>query len=316
MSRRARMVLLNCNANNKLAYDISQKLDLSLAKSKVLRFSDGEISVIIEETVREANVFIIQPTSPPVNENLMELLIMIDAVKRASASSINAVIPYFGYARQDRKTRARDPISAKLVSDIITSAGANRILTMDLHCAQIQGFFNIPVDNLSGSLTFIEYLKNKFNNDFRNVIVVSPDFGSVTRARCFAEKLNMPLAIIDKRRSKANTSEILNVIGCVKNKIIIMIDDIIDTAGTITNAANELKRRGAIKICVCCTHALLSGDAIKKINNSAINELVALDTIFIPENKRFDKLKIISVANIFATAIKHIHEGISVSELF
>ncbi|MDR1150320.1 MAG: ribose-phosphate pyrophosphokinase [Clostridiales bacterium] len=316
MSHEKRLILLNCNSNIKLANDIALALNLNLTSSKVLRFSDGEINVVIEETVRDADVFIIQSTSPPVNDNLMELLIMSDAVKRASASSINAVIPYFGYARQDRKTRARDPISAKLVSDIITCAGANRILTMDLHCEQIQGFFDIPVDNLSGAPIFVNYFKNKFQKDFKNITIVSPDFGSVTRARFFANKLNMPLAIIDKRRSRANMSEILNVIGCVKNRIIIMLDDMIDTAGTITNAANELKRRGAIKICVCCTHALLSGEAINKINNSAIDELVALDTIFIPENKKFSKLKIISVANIFATAIKHVHQGLSVSGLF
>ncbi len=307
--------IFSCNANKKLAESIAKELGLSLGMSEVKRFSDGEINMRINETVRDNDVFIIQSTEPPVNENLMELLIMIDAMRRASAGSINAVIPYFGYARQDRKTRARDPISAKLVADIITSAGADRILTMDLHCAQIQGFFNIPVDHLVGSSLFVDYFKNKFGNNMRDFTTVAPDFGSVSRARNFAEKLNIPLAIIDKRRPEPNVSEILNIIGDVAGKSVILVDDIIDTAGTITNAANTLRERGATEIFACCTHALLSGNAIEKIEASAITELIALDTINL-SNKNISKLKSLSVAHIFAAAIKYVHEGKSVSQLF
>lgn len=305
-----------CNANKNLAEAIAANLGLSLGLSEVKRFSDGEINMQINETVRDNDVFIVQSTSPPVNENLMELLIMIDAMRRASAGSINAVIPYFGYARQDRKTRARDPISAKLVADIITCAGADRILTMDLHCAQIQGFFDIPVDHLVGVPLFVEYFKNKFNGKHENITIVAPDFGSVARARSFAEKLNAPMAIIDKRRPEPNVSEILNIIGDVNDRSVILVDDIIDTAGTITNAANALKERGAKEIYTCCTHALLSANAIEKINKSDINELVVLDTINLPKEKIFDKLKLISVAHIFSAAIQHVHEGLSVSQLF
>lgn len=305
-----------CNANRNLAKSIANELGLSLGLSEVKRFSDGEINMRINETVRDNDIFIIQSTAPPVNENLMELLIMIDAMRRASAGSINAVMPYFGYARQDRKTRARDPISAKLVADIITSAGANRILTMDLHCAQIQGFFDIPVDHLVGIPLFVDYFKNKFGNGIENVTTVAPDFGSVARARNFAEKLNIPLAVIDKRRPEPNISEILNIIGDVAGKSVILVDDIIDTAGTITNAANALKKRGATDVYACCTHALLSANAIEKINDSAITQLVALDTINLPSEKMFSKLKLLSVAHIFSAAIKHVHEGLSVSQLF
>jgi ribose-phosphate pyrophosphokinase len=308
--------IFSCNANKNLALDIANELGLSLGLSEVKRFSDGEINMRINETVRDDDIFIVQSTSPPVNENLMELLIMIDAMRRASAGSINAVIPYFGYARQDRKLRARDPISAKLVADIITSAGATRILTMDLHCAQIQGFFNIPVDHLVGQPLFVEYFKNKFNNELENTIIVSPDFGSVARARNFAAKLSVPIAIVDKRREEANVSEVLNIIGDVSNRSVILVDDIIDTAGTIVNAACALKERGAKKVFACCTHALLSGNALEKINSSVISELVMLDTINLPEEKKSDKIKILSVASVFAKAIKHVHEGLSVSELF
>lgn len=316
MTKEKGIKIFACNANKNLAVSIANELGLSLGLSEVSRFSDGEINMRINETVRDNDIFIIQSTAPPVNENLMELLIMIDAMRRASAGSINAVIPYFGYARQDRKTRARDPISAKLVADIITSAGADRILTMDLHCAQIQGFFDIPVDHLVGFNLFVDYFKNKFGTDMKNVTTVAPDFGSVARARSFAEKLNIPLAIIDKRRPEPNVSEILNIIGDVKGKSVILVDDIIDTAGTITNAANALKNRGAIEVFACCTHALLSGNAIEKINSSAITELIALDTINLSDEKRISKLKSLSVAHIFAAAIKYVHEGRSVSQLF
>jgi ribose-phosphate pyrophosphokinase len=309
--------VFSCNANKKLAEMIAARLNLSLGLSEVKRFSDGEINMRINETVRDNDVFIIQSTSPPVNENLMELLIMIDAIRRASAGSINAVIPYFGYARQDRKLRARDPISAKLVADIITSAGANRILTMDLHCAQIQGFFNIPVDHLVGQTLFVNYFKERLNNDeLKNTIVVSPDFGSVARARNFASKLNVPLAIVDKRREEANVSEVLNIIGNVKDRLVILVDDIIDTAGTLVNAAYALKEHGAKKIFACCTHALLSGDAKTKINSSEISELIILDTISFENKDSIDKIKFLSVASIFAKAILHVHEGLSVSQLF
>ena len=245
----------------------------------------------------------------------MELLIMIDAVKRASAGRINAVIPYYGYARQDRKTRARDPISAKLVADIITSAGADRILTMDLHCAQIQGFFNIPVDHLYGMNILAEYYQNKFDS-FENMVTVSPDLGSVTRARSFAGKLDIPLAIIDKRRPKENVSEVMNVIGEISGKSVILVDDMIDTAGTIVNAAKALKERGAIEVYACCTHPVLSGKAIERIEGSEIAELLVLDTVELPEYKKISKIKQVSVSRLFAKAIYRIHNGMPVSTIF
>nr|WP_313527090.1 ribose-phosphate diphosphokinase [Anaerotignum sp.] len=305
-----------CNSNRTLAEEIAQKLGMTLGSAEVEKFSDGEISVKINETIRGADVYIIQSTSSPVNDSLMELLIMIDAMKRASAARITAVMPYYGYARQDRKARARDPISAKLVANILTTAGANRVLTMDLHCAQIQGFFDIPVDNLVGSPLLTSYYINKYGDDLENFVAVSPDLGSVTRTRKFAEGLNIPLAIIDKRRPKANVSEIMNIIGDVKGKKVILVDDMIDTAGTITNAANALKERGAVEVDACCTHAVLSGPAIKRIQDSAINELLVLDTIDLPEEKKMEKIVAVSVANIFANAIKCIHEGSSISQLF
>ncbi|KXL51828.1 ribose-phosphate pyrophosphokinase [Anaerotignum neopropionicum] len=305
-----------CNSNRVLAEEIAKKMDMTLGNAEVEQFSDGEISVKINETIRGADVYIIQSTSAPVNDNLMELLIMIDAMKRASAARITAVMPYYGYARQDRKARARDPISAKLVANILTSAGANRVLTMDLHCAQIQGFFDIPVDNLVGSPLLTNFYIKKYGDDLQNFVAVSPDLGSVTRTRKFAESLNIPLAIIDKRRPKANVSEIMNIIGDVKGKKVILVDDMIDTAGTITNAANALKERGAIEVDACCTHAVLSGPAIKRIQDSAINELLVLDTINLPEEKRIEKIVMVTVADIFANALKCIHEGSSISQLF
>ena len=306
-----------CNSNKELAESIAEKLGLKLGDAEVEKFSDGEISVKINETIRGADVFIIQSTSYPVNDNLMELLIMIDAMKRASAARITAVMPYYGYARQDRKARARDPISAKLVANILTSAGADRVLTMDLHCAQIQGFFDIPVDNLVGSPLLTNFYINKYGEELeRDFVAVSPDLGSVTRVRKFAEKLNIPIAIIDKRRPKANVSEIMNIIGDIEGKKVILIDDMIDTAGTITNAANALKERGAIEVDACCTHGVLSGPALERINNSAITELLVLDTIELPEDKKIDKITMVSVADIFADAINCIHKGISISQLF
>ena len=306
-----------CNSNKELAESIAEKLGLKLGDAEVEKFSDGEISVKINETIRGADVFIIQSTSYPVNDNLMELLIMIDAMKRASAARITAVMPYYGYARQDRKARARDPISAKLVANILTSAGADRVMTMDLHCAQIQGFFDIPVDNLVGSPLLTQFYINKYGEELeRDFVAVSPDLGSVTRVRKFAEKLNIPIAIIDKRRPKANVSEIMNIIGDIEGKKVILIDDMIDTAGTITNAANALKERGAVEVDACCTHGVLSGPALERINNSAITELLVLDTIELPEDKKIDKITMVSVADIFADAINCIHKGISISQLF
>jgi len=305
-----------CNSNKDLAAKIAKNLGLTLGQSEVEQFSDGEISVKINETIRGADVFIIQSTSFPVNDNLMELLIMIDAMKRASAGRITAVIPYYGYARQDRKARARDPISAKLVANLLTSAGANRILTMDLHCAQIQGFFDIPVDHLVGLPLLVAHYRKKFGDNLENFVAVSPDLGSVGRTRAFAEKLNIPLAIVDKRRPKPNVSEIMNIIGEINGKHVILIDDMIDTAGTITNAANALKERGATAVDACCTHGVLSGPAMERISNSCIEELLILDTINMEAHTAEEKITITSVADIFADAINRIHEGISVSKLF
>lgn len=308
--------IFGCNANRPLAEAIAEKLGVPLGDAEVGQFSDGETSVKIGETIRGADVYIIQPTSYPVNDNLMELLIMIDAMKRASATRITAVIPYYGYARQDRKVRSRDPISAKLVANMIDTAGATRVLSMDLHCTQIQGFFDIPVDNLMGNPILTDYYLDKYKDDLQNVVAVSPDLGSVARTRAFAEKLDIPLAIIDKRRPQANVSEIMNIIGDVEGKKVILIDDMIDTAGTITNAANALKERGAVTVDACCTHPILSGPAIKRIEESSIDELVVLDTVDLPEDKRIDKIKIISVCDLFASAIKYIHMGKAISKLF
>nr|WP_307991224.1 ribose-phosphate diphosphokinase [uncultured Niameybacter sp.] len=308
--------VFTCNAHPALAEEIAKCLGVTLGKSEVLRFSDGEVSVKIDEKVRGTDVFIIQPTSTPANEHLMELLIMIDAMKRASAGRITAVIPYYGYARQDRKTRARDPISSKLVADILQTAGADRVLTMDLHCAQIQGFFNIPLDHLVGMPLLTKYYTNKLADKTDDVVAVSPDLGSVGRVRGFATKLDIPIAIIDKRRPKANVSEIMNIIGEVNGKRVILVDDMIDTAGTICNAANALKERGATAVYACCTHGVLSGPALERIEESAIEELVVLNTIALPEEKKISKIKEISVAEIFADAIRRIHEDLSVSKLF
>lgn len=307
--------VFTCNAHPKLAAEIAKNLGITLGKSEVSMFSDGEISVKIDEKVRGTDVYIIQPTSTPVNEHLMEMLIMIDAMRRASAGRVTAVIPYYGYARQDRKTRARDPISAKLVADLIEKAGADRVLTMDLHCSQIQGFFDIPVDHLVGMPLLTKHYLENFPH-LENGIAVSPDLGSVVRARAFGSKLEIPLAIIDKRRPKANVSEVMNIIGEVQGKHVILIDDMIDTAGTICNAADALKARGAAGVYACCTHGVLSGPAIERIEKSAIEQLVVLDTIQIPEHKQIDKIQQISVAPIFADAIRRIHEDMSVSKLF
>ena len=303
------------NSNKELAQKIADYIGVKVADCQVTTFSDGEISVNINETVRGCDVFVVQSTNNPVNENLMELLIMIDALRRASAGRITAVIPYYGYARQDRKAKARDPITAKLVANLITAAGADRVLTMDLHAAQIQGYFDIPLDHLLGGSLLANYFNEK---NIEDLVVVSPDLGSVTRSRKFANQLDgeVPLAIIDKRRPKANVCEVMNLIGDVKGKNVIMLDDMIDTAGTITNAANALKEFGAKNIYACCTHAVLSGPAIERIENSAISELIVLDTIRLPKEKELDKIKVLTVAEMFGEAIKKIFSNESVSVLF
>ncbi|MDE6182471.1 MAG: ribose-phosphate diphosphokinase [Eubacteriales bacterium] len=313
---RGEIKIFACNGNIKLAEQIASEIGIALGKCDVNKFSDGEISININETVRGNDVYIIQPTSYPVNDNLMELLIMIDAFKRASAGRINAVIPYYGYARQDRKVKARDPISAKLIANLITSAGADRVITMDLHCAQIQGFFDIPVDHLYGMPILTNYYKEKFKDNKEDLVVVSPDLGSVARTRNFAEKLDIPLAIVDKRRPKPNVSEIMNIIGDVKNKNVILIDDMIDTAGTITNAANKLKEIGAKNVYACCTHPILSGKAIERIEESAIEELLALNTVELSEEKCIPKIKQLSVAKLISSAITRIHNEEPVSVIF
>ncbi len=304
------------SSNKELADSIAKEIGLSVSKATVGQFSDGEISVNLSETVRGADVYIINSTSAPVNDHLMEVLIMIDACKRSSAGRINAVIPYYGYARQDRKARPRDPISAKLVADMITTAGADRVLTMDLHCSQIQGFFNIPVDHLKGNSLLTDYYEMKFEDDMEDMVAVSPDLGSVARVRAFAEKLNIPLAIIDKRRPRPNVSEIMNIIGDIKGKKVILVDDMIDTAGTICNGANAIKERGAKSVYACATHGVLSGKAIERIESSAIEQLVLLDTIQLPPEKLSPKIKVLSTAKIFADAIYRIHEGLPISRLY
>ena len=305
------------NSNPTVAKHIADALKMPLGKVDVKTFSDGEISVSLNESVRGSDCFIVQSTCNPVNQNLMELLIMIDAMKRASAARITAVIPYFGYARQDRKAKARDPISAKLVADLITTTGADRVLTMDLHAPQIQGFFNIPVDHLVGGRLLASFLKNKVKNYTDEYIVVSPDLGSVTRVRAFASKLSLPIAIIDKRRQRANVSEVMNIIGDVKNKNVILVDDMIDTAGTLCNAASAvIEKGGANEVLACATHAVLSGPAIERIKNSSIKELFLLDTIPIPKEKFINKFNVLSVASLFAEAIERIYEDVPVSSMF
>lgn len=301
------------NSNPKLATAIADIMGKPLGKCTVKKFSDGEIAVNIQETVRGVDCYVIQPTSDPVNDNLMELLIMIDAMKRASAGRINAVLPYYGYARQDRKAKPRDPITSKLVADLLVAAGADRVVTMDLHAAQIQGYFNIPVDHLLGMPIFIDYWKKKGMED---MIIVSPDHGSVTRARNLAEPLNVPIAIVDKRRPEPNKSEIMNIIGDIKGKNCILIDDMIDTAGTICNAAEALLNLGAKSVSACATHAVLSGPAIERLEKSSLEEVILLDTIPLGEDKILDKFKILSVAPLFAEAMIRIHRNDSVSKMF
>ena len=307
------------NSNKALAEAICREMGTQLGDSEVGAFSDGENYVSIYETVRGSDVFVIQSTSSPVNDNLMELLIMIDALRRASAGRITAVIPYFGYARQDRKTKPRDPVSAKLVANLITRAGADRVLTMDLHANQIQGFFDIPVDNLLGSPVFVDHFRAKFADCHDETMVVSPDVGSVARARAFAQKLDMPLAIVDKRRQKANSSEVMNIIGEVEGKNVILLDDMVDTGGSLCHAAKALVEIGGAKsVTACASHGVLSGPAYDRINESVIDEVIFLDTIQPrPDvHKICPKIKYLSVAHMFAEAIERIYEEQSVSKLF
>ena len=308
--------IFTCNSNKSVAKQIADSLGIPVGKSEVTSFSDGEIAVSLHESVRGSECFIVQSTCAPVNDNIMELLIMIDAMKRASAARITAVIPYFGYARQDRKAKARDPISAKLVADLITSAGADRVLTMDLHAAQIQGFFNIPVDHLVGAPILANYFKKKLGDNPDDYVVVSPDLGSVTRARNFATRLGCTIAIIDKRRPKANVCEVMSIIGDVKDKKVILVDDMIDTAGTLCNAAQAcIERGGATEVYAGATHAVLSGPAIDRIRDSVLKEVVLLDTIAVPQDKYLDKFTTLPVAPVFAEAIERIYEDKSVSTI-
>ena len=306
------------NSNPELAEHICSELYRTLGKADVAQFADGECSVSVFEPVRGKDVFIVQSTCNHVNDNLMELLIMIDAMRRASAGRITAVIPYFGYARQDRKAKSRDPISAKLVANLITTAGADRVLTMDLHAAQIQGFFDIPVDNLLGSHLFVKHFVNMFGKGNEDVMVVSPDVGSTARVRAFSMKLGVNMAIVDKRREKANQSEVMNIIGNVEGKTCILLDDIVDTAGSLCGAAKAISEiGGAKKVYACATHGVLSGPAIERIENSCIEELLLLDTIPYPSDKpACSRIKYISTAPVFAEAIRRIYEEVSISNLF
>ena len=308
------------NSNPEFAKTICEALNVPMGKATVKRFADGEASVSLEETVRGADVFLVQSTCKPVNDHLMELLVMIDACRRASAGRITAVMPYFGYARQDRKAKSRDPISAKLVANMLTAAGADRVLTMDLHASQIQGFFDIPLDHLQGNVTFVDYFMKKFPEDVYNhedFVVVSPDVGSVARARNFASKVHMGLAIVDKRRPKANVSEVMNIIGDVTDKTCILYDDMVDTAGSLCNAAKALIEIGGAKeVYACATHGVLSGPAYERIEESPLKEMVFLNTIPETRNTPSNKLKYLDVAPVFARAIEHIHGATSIADLF
>ena len=312
------------NSNPQLAKEICRELGIPLGTAEVGSFSDGENFASMYETVRGSDVFVVQSTCSyekdgkvfSVNDSLMELLIMIDALKRASAGRITAVIPYFGYARQDRKTKPRDPISAKLVANLITEAGADRVLTMDLHANQIQGFFDIPVDNLLGTKILSQHFFDKLGTNNPDYVVVSPDLGSVTRARKFTDKLDLPMAIVDKRRPKTNVSEVMNIIGDIKDKNVILVDDMVDTAGTLCNGAKALIERGAKSVTACATHGVLSGPAIERLQNSVIDKLVLLDTIPVEGEKAIDKIEVLTVADLFAEAIHRIYDENAISDLF
>ncbi|USK33956.1 ribose-phosphate diphosphokinase [Bacillus sp. F19] len=305
--------IFTLNSNTALAEEIADEVGVDLGKCSVTRFSDGEVQINIEESIRGCDVFVIQSTSAPVNEHLMEVLIMVDALKRASAKTINIVMPYYGYARQDRKARAREPITAKLVANLLETAGADRVITLDLHAPQIQGFFDILIDHLMGVPILSEYFLEK---DLKDIVIVSPDHGGVTRARKLADRLKAPIAIIDKRRPRPNVAEVMNIVGNIEGKTAILIDDIIDTAGTITLAANALVENGATEVYACCTHPVLSGPAIERIQNSNIKELVVTNSITLSEEKKISKLKQLSVAPLIGEAIIRVHEEQSVSTLF
>jgi len=303
--------LISGTANPAFSQKVAEFLGKELAHIEVNKFSDGEINVIIPESVRGEDVFVIQPTCAPANDNLMELLIIVDALKRSSAGNINAVVPYFGYARQDKKAAPRVPITAKLVADMLETAGVQRVITIDLHASQIQGFFNIPVDHLVGASLFVEYIKNK---NLKNPIIASPDVGGVARARGYAEKLGFGLVIVDKKREKANVSEVMNIIGDVTGRDVIILDDMVDTAGTLTKAADALKSKGAISVMACCTHGVLSGPAFNRITDSALDELVITDTI--PLKEVHDKITVLSASQITAKTIKRIYTNESIQSIF
>ncbi|MDR2599188.1 MAG: ribose-phosphate pyrophosphokinase [Oscillospiraceae bacterium] len=316
MSQGKEIKIICGNSNIPFAKSVCRNIGLRLSNSQVSTFSDGEIAVSLDDSVRGADVFIIQSTCTPINDNLMEMLIMVDACKRASAHRVTCVMPYFGYARQDRKVKARDPISAKLVANLIVSAGTDRVLTMDLHAAQIQGFFDIPVDNLVGSPLFVDYFKQKFKNK-DDVMIVSPDIGSVARARAFAMRMNMELAIIDKRREKANQAEVMNIIGSVEGKRVILFDDMVDTAGSLCEAAAALTEQGGAKeIYACASHGVLSGKAIERIENSVVQEVIFSDTVPFTRAEPCSKIKYLTAAPLFAEAIKRIFEEVSISTIF
>lgn len=303
--------LFSGSANPEFAEKTSQYLNATVGEASLKRFSDGEISVQITESVRGRDVFIIQPTSAPANDSLMELLIMVDALKRSSANHITAVIPYFGYARQDRKAAPRVPITAKLVADMLEKAGVERVITIDLHASQIQGFFNIPVDNLFGSIMFVNYIKAK---KLANPIIASPDIGGVARARSYASKLNLDLVIVDKRREKANESEVMNIIGDVTGKDVILVDDMVDTAGTLVKAAEVLKKKGANSVMACCTHGVLSGPAYDRLTDGELDELVISDTI--PLIRRHDKITVLTASDMMGEAIRRIYNHESINDIF
>ncbi len=306
------------NSNKELAEEIAAIMGKPLGKSTVSKFSDGEVAVSLWESVRGEDIYIIQSTCNPVNDNLMELLIMVDAMKRASAARINAVIPYYGYARQDRKAKPRDPITAKLTADLLSVAGVDRVITMDLHASQIQGYFDIPVDHLKGMPILAKYIKELVKNGTidNDVVVVSPDLGSVTRTRTLSNILDCPVAIVDKRRPKPNVSEIMNIIGDIEGKTAILVDDMIDTAGTITKAANAIKKLGAKEVYACATHPVLSGPAIQRIQDSEIKQMILLNTIPVPPEKRIEKMKILSVAPLFAETMMRVFNNVPISDLY
>ncbi len=317
ITRGNKIKLFAGNSNPALAKAIADKLGLPLGDCVCKKFADGEIAVSINETVRGCDVFVIQSTCSPVNDNFMELLIMIDAFRRASAGRITAVMPYFGYARQDRKAKPRDPISAKLCAEMLEAAGADRVLTMDLHASQIQGFFNIPLDNLLGTRILSQYFFDQLGAANPDYVVVSPDLGSVTRARKFTDKLDLPMAIVDKRRPKPNVSEVMNIIGDVRGKKVLLVDDMVDTAGTLCHGAKALiERGGATEVIACATHGVLSGPAIERLQESVISQLVLLDTIPVEGEKAIDKIKVLSVAELFAEAIRRIYDEVALSELY